>query len=36
MQSIEIDERGIIEFFKNSIDGQKKLNFEEFKKIITM
>jgi hypothetical protein len=38
MQSIEIDEKGINEFFKNlkQEQGQIKINFEEFKKLVTM
>jgi hypothetical protein len=38
MQSVEIDENGINEYFKKlgvGKDGKKKLDFEEFKKILT-
>ena len=36
MQSIQIDEKGITEFFKNLGENERKLNFENFKKIVVI
>jgi len=33
---MEIDEKGIKDFFSNLNESQKKIDFEEFKKLVCM